>query len=66
VYPNIYAGAPRTREEGEHPSRSFFIFFIAVTRRVDALKDGEQFHVSMLHVPQGPWQRARANSQQDV
>jgi hypothetical protein len=27
---------------------------------------GEHFHVSMLHVPFGPWQRARANSQGDV
>jgi len=34
--------------------------------RVDALKDGEQFHVSMLHVPFGPWQLATENSQPDV
>jgi hypothetical protein len=27
---------------------------------------GEHFHVSMLHVPFGPWQRTRANSQRDV
>ncbi|MGO9155583.1 hypothetical protein, partial [Mycobacterium sp.] len=27
---------------------------------------GEQFHVSMFHVPFGPWQLARANSQRDV
>jgi hypothetical protein len=27
---------------------------------------GKQFHVSMLHVPFGPWQRARGNSQPDV
>ena len=29
-------------------------------------KDREQFHVSMLHVPFGPWQRIRVNSQRDV
>jgi hypothetical protein len=36
--------------------------------RVDVAQfiDGEHFHVSMLHVPFGPWQRARANSQPDV
>ena len=30
------------------------------------LEGREQFHVSMLHVPFGPWQRTRANSQRDV
>ena len=40
--------------------------FDAYGFRVDALEDGEQFHVSMLHVPFGPWQRTRANSQLDV
>ena len=34
--------------------------------RVDALEDGEQFHVSMLHVPLGPWQLIEAYSQRDV
>jgi hypothetical protein len=29
-------------------------------------EDREQFHVSMLHVPFGPWQRTRANSQRGV
>jgi len=34
--------------------------------RVDALEDGEQWHVSMVHVRFGPWQRTTANSQRDV
>jgi hypothetical protein len=34
--------------------------------RVDAPNDGDQFHVSMLRVPFGPWQLIRANSQRDV
>ena len=29
-------------------------------------EDGQQFHVSMLHVRFGPWQRIRAYSQRDV
>ena len=33
---------------------------------VDALEEGEQFHVSMLHVPFGPWQRTGPSSQRDV
>jgi hypothetical protein len=33
---------------------------------VPAPNADEQFHVSMLHVPFGSWQRARANSQPDV
>jgi hypothetical protein len=41
-------------------------FFDAYGFRVDALEDGEQLHVSMLHVLFGPWQRTGANSQQDV
>jgi hypothetical protein len=41
-------------------------FFDALGFRVDALEDGEQFHVSMLHVPFGPWQFIGANSQRDV
>jgi hypothetical protein len=34
-------------------------------RRVDAAQfiDGEHLQVGMLHVPFGPWQRARANSE---
>jgi hypothetical protein len=35
--------------------------FDAYGFRVDALEDGEQLHVSMLHVPFGPWQLTRAN-----
>jgi hypothetical protein len=45
---------------------SLLEFFDALDFRVDALTDGEQFHVSMLHVPFGPWQHTRANSQPDV
>jgi hypothetical protein len=41
-------------------------FFDTYGFRVDALEDGEQSHVSMLHVPFSPWQRIRANSQGDV
>ncbi len=33
---------------------------------IDAFKDGEQLHVSMLHVPLGRCQCIRANSQRDV
>jgi hypothetical protein len=33
---------------------------------VDALEEGKQFHVSMLHVPFGPWQRTGPSSQRDV
>ena len=32
----------------------------------DALEDGEQLHVSMVHVPFGPWQLIGAYSQRDV
>jgi hypothetical protein len=33
---------------------------------VEPLKDGEQLHVSMLHVPFGPRRLTMANSLQDV
>jgi hypothetical protein len=41
-------------------------FFDAYGFRIDALEDGEQFHVSMLHVPFCPRQLTGANSQRDV
>jgi hypothetical protein len=40
--------------------------FDAYGFRVDAVEDGEQLHVSMLHVPFGPWQLIEGYSQRDV
>jgi len=34
--------------------------------RNDLAEDAEQFHVSMLRIPFGPWQLTMANSQRDV
>jgi hypothetical protein len=41
-------------------------FFDAEGFRVDALEDGEQFHVSIVHIRFGPWQLGTAYSQRDV
>jgi hypothetical protein len=41
-------------------------FFNTYGFRVNALEDGEQLHVSMLHVLFDPWQLTRPNSQEDV
>jgi hypothetical protein len=61
--------ARRTIERGEpgldNAGRGSELFD-AYGFRVKALEDGEQFHVSMLRVPFGPWQLTRANSQRDV
>jgi hypothetical protein len=53
-------------EASLHNDGQSWEFFDAEGFRVDALEDGEQLHVSMLHVPFGPRQLTGANSQRDV